>query len=105
LIDWVLRHIDTVKVISRHSSFTGGGKPQVPLCALFQALTGTRFEPTVVRGKWFEVGDLNHSATDASNQEIITYYMYIYITKHKQSLFCKEHESEKHFENLIFKGK
>jgi hypothetical protein len=23
------------------------------------------FEPTVVRGKWFEVNDLNHSATDA----------------------------------------
>jgi hypothetical protein len=23
------------------------------------------FEPTAVRGKWFEVNDLNHSATDA----------------------------------------
>jgi hypothetical protein len=25
----------------------------------------SRFEPTEVRGKWFEVNDLNHSATDA----------------------------------------
>jgi hypothetical protein len=23
------------------------------------------YEPTAVRGKWFEVNDLNHSATDA----------------------------------------
>jgi hypothetical protein len=41
LFDWVLRNIDTVKVISRRSSFTGGGRPQVPLRALFQARTGT----------------------------------------------------------------
>jgi hypothetical protein len=27
------------------------------------------FEPTAVRGKWFEVNDLNHSATDAPSQE------------------------------------
>jgi hypothetical protein len=32
---WVLRHTDTVKVIWRRSSFTGGGRPQVPLCAFF----------------------------------------------------------------------
>jgi hypothetical protein len=35
--DWVLRHTDTVLVIWRHSSFTGGGRPQVPFFALFQA--------------------------------------------------------------------
>jgi hypothetical protein len=29
------------------------------------------FEPTAVRGKWFEVNDLNYSATDAP-------YMYMY---------------------------
>jgi hypothetical protein len=37
LFDWVLRHTDTVKVIWRRSSFTGGGRPKVPFCALFQA--------------------------------------------------------------------
>jgi hypothetical protein len=31
---WALRHIDTVEVISRRSSFTGGGRPQVPFRAL-----------------------------------------------------------------------
>jgi hypothetical protein len=41
LIDWLLRHIDTVKVISRRSSFTGRGKPRVPFRALFQVRTGT----------------------------------------------------------------
>jgi hypothetical protein len=41
LFDWVLRHIDTVYVIWRHSSFTGRGSPKVPLSALFQARTGT----------------------------------------------------------------
>jgi hypothetical protein len=62
----------------------------VPSRALFQARTGTRvepptfrklaellprmkeskvpgFEPTAIRGKWFEVNDLNRSATDAPN--------------------------------------
>jgi hypothetical protein len=34
---WFLRHIDTVKVISRRNSFTGGGIPQVPFRAIFQA--------------------------------------------------------------------
>jgi hypothetical protein len=27
------------------------------------------FESTAVMGKWFEVNDLNHSATDAPNKE------------------------------------
>jgi hypothetical protein len=36
-----LRYTDTVKVIPRRFSFTGGGRPQVPFRALFQARTGT----------------------------------------------------------------
>jgi hypothetical protein len=27
------------------------------------------FEPTAVKGKWFEINDLDHSATDAPVQE------------------------------------
>jgi hypothetical protein len=38
LFDWVLRHTDTVKVIWRHVSFTGGGRPKVPY---FRYETGT----------------------------------------------------------------
>jgi hypothetical protein len=30
-----------------------------------QKLALSGFEPTAVRGKWFEVNDLNHSAKDA----------------------------------------
>jgi hypothetical protein len=29
-----------------------------------------RHEPTAVRGKWFEVNDLNHSATDAPSSTV-----------------------------------
>jgi hypothetical protein len=28
-----------------YASFTGGGRPQVPLCVLFQAKTGTCLDP------------------------------------------------------------
>jgi hypothetical protein len=28
----------------------------------------SEFEPTAVRGKWFEVNDINHSAMDAPNE-------------------------------------
>jgi hypothetical protein len=41
LIDWILRHTDTVKVIWRRSTLTGGGRPQVPFRILFQARMGT----------------------------------------------------------------
>jgi hypothetical protein len=40
-IDWVLRHTNTVKVIWRRSSFTGGGRHQVPFHAWFQTQTRT----------------------------------------------------------------
>ena len=33
---WDLHRTNTIKVIWRHSSFTGGGRPQVPLHVLFQ---------------------------------------------------------------------
>ena len=33
---------NTAKVIWRFSSFTGGGRPRMPLRALFQARAGTR---------------------------------------------------------------
>ena len=36
----VLSHANTVKVIWQLSSFTGGGSPKGPLCALFQAQAG-----------------------------------------------------------------
>jgi hypothetical protein len=29
------------------------------------------FEPTAVRGKWFEVNDINHSAIDAPVEEVV----------------------------------
>ena len=38
---WVLRHTNTVEVIWGLSSFTSGGRPQVPFHALFQAQVGT----------------------------------------------------------------
>ena len=39
---WALLRINDVKVIWRLSSFNGGGRPQVPLRALFQARACTR---------------------------------------------------------------
>ena len=42
---WGLRRTNTVKVILLFSTFTsGGGRPQVPLRALFQARASTREE-------------------------------------------------------------
>ena len=38
---WILCRTNTVDAIWRLSSFTGGGRPQVPLRALFQARVGT----------------------------------------------------------------
>ena len=46
---WVLHHTNTVKVIWGLSSFTGKGRPQVPLRALFQAQAVTRVEPLMFR--------------------------------------------------------
>ena len=46
IFGWDLRRINTLNVIWRLSSFTGGGRPQVPLCALLQARAGTRVEPS-----------------------------------------------------------
>ena len=37
---WVLRRTNTVMIIWRLSSFTGGGRPHVPLRPLFQARAG-----------------------------------------------------------------
>ena len=42
---WVLFHTNNVKVIWPLSSLTGGGRPQVPLCSLFQARADTQVEP------------------------------------------------------------
>jgi hypothetical protein len=36
-----VRHTNTAQIIWRGSNFTGGGRPQVPFCALFKARTGT----------------------------------------------------------------
>ena len=41
---WTLRRTNTANVIWRLSFFTGGGRPQVTLRALFQARAGTRVE-------------------------------------------------------------
>jgi hypothetical protein len=41
LIDWVFYHTNTILVKRQCFSFTGGGRPQVPFCALFQAWTST----------------------------------------------------------------
>jgi hypothetical protein len=48
---------DTIQVISRRSSFTGGGRPQVPFRALFQARTGTGVEQPTSRKL---AGQLHH---------------------------------------------
>ena len=45
----VLRRTNTVKVKWRLPSFTGRGRPQVPLHALFQAPAGTRVESPTFR--------------------------------------------------------
>ena len=41
LFGWILRRTNTVNVIWRLSSFTGGGRPHEPLLVLFQARAGT----------------------------------------------------------------
>ena len=41
---WVLRLTNTLKVIWRLSNFTGGGRPRVPLRALFQARVNALLE-------------------------------------------------------------
>ena len=46
---WVLRLTNTVQVIWWLSSFTGGGRPRVPLRALFQSQVGTWVEPLTFR--------------------------------------------------------
>ena len=46
---WVLHCTNTVMEIWRLSSFTGGGRPQVPFCALFQAQVGTQVEQLMFR--------------------------------------------------------
>ena len=41
LLGLFLCHANTVKVIWQFSSFTGGGRPQMPLHVLFHAQAGT----------------------------------------------------------------
>jgi hypothetical protein len=49
LFDWVLHHTNTVSIIWRRSSFSGGGWPRVPFPELFQARMGTQVKPPTFR--------------------------------------------------------
>jgi hypothetical protein len=40
-MELILRRTNIVEFIQQISSVTGGDRPQVPLCALFQAQAGT----------------------------------------------------------------
>ena len=82
---WVLHHIN----IWQHSSFTGEENLRCPSMQYFRHISGhpelnyrlfvnwqynflkwknpksmVGFKPTIVKGKWFEVNNLNHLATD-----------------------------------------
>ena len=49
---WVLHHTNTVNVVWWLASCTGGGRPQVPLRALFQVWSATCVEPSTLMEKF-----------------------------------------------------